>query len=30
VASLTGWDKQFEAWAVDASLAWLTALTTRF
>jgi cytochrome c-type biogenesis protein len=30
VAILTGWDKQFEAWAVDASPAWLTALTTRF
>lgn len=30
VAILTGWDKQFEAWAVDASPAWLTQLTTRF
>jgi len=30
VAILTGWDKQFEAWAVDVSPAWLTQLTTRF
>jgi len=30
VAILTGWDKRFEAWAVDASPAWLTQLTTRF
>ncbi len=29
VAILTGWDKRFEAWAVDASPAWLTELTTR-
>ncbi|WP_428420817.1 cytochrome c biogenesis CcdA family protein [Methylibium sp.] len=29
-AILTGWDKQFEAWAVNASPAWLTELTTRF
>jgi hypothetical protein len=30
VAILTGWDKRFEAWAVDASPAWLTDLTTRY
>jgi len=30
VAILTGWDKRFEAWAVDVSPAWLTQLTTRF
>jgi len=30
VAILTGWDKLFEAWAVNASPAWLTDLTTRF
>jgi sulfite exporter TauE/SafE len=30
VAILTGWDKQLEAWVVDASPAWLTTLTTRF
>lgn len=30
VAILTGWDKRFEAWAVEASPAWLTELTTRF
>jgi cytochrome c biogenesis protein CcdA len=30
LAILTGWDKRFEAWAVDASPAWLTQLTTRF
>lgn len=30
VAILTGWDKQFEAWAVDVSPAWLTDLTTRY
>lgn len=30
VAILTGWDKRFEAWAVDVSPAWLTDLTTRF
>lgn len=29
VAILTGWDKRFEAWAVEASPAWLTELTTR-
>ena len=30
VAILTGWDKGFEAWAVEHSPEWLTALTTRF
>jgi len=30
VAILTGWDKSFEAWAVNASPAWLTELTTRY
>jgi len=30
VAILTGWDKRFEAWAVDVSPAWLTELTTRY
>ena len=30
VAILTGWDRRFEAWAVDASPAWLTDLTTRY
>ena len=30
LAILTGADKRFEAWAVDASPAWLTHLTTRF
>jgi cytochrome c-type biogenesis protein len=30
IAILTGWDKRFEAWAVQASPAWLTELTTRF
>jgi len=30
VAILTGADKRFEAWAVQASPAWLTELTTRF
>jgi cytochrome c-type biogenesis protein len=30
VAILTGWDKRFEAWAVNASPAWLTELTTRY
>lgn len=30
VAILTGGDKRFEAWAVEASPAWLTDLTTRF
>lgn len=30
LAILTGWDKQFEAWAVQASPAWLTDLTTRY
>ena len=30
LAILTGWDKRFEAWAVGASPAWLTELTTRF
>lgn len=30
VALLTGWDKPLEAWLVDVSPAWLTALTTRF
>lgn len=30
VAIITGWDKRFEAWAVNASPAWLTELTTRF
>ena len=30
VAILSGLDKRFEAWAVDASPAWLTNLTTRF
>ena len=30
IAILTGWDKRFEAWAVDASPAWLTDLTTRY
>ena len=29
-AILTGGDKRFEAWAVDASPAWLTDLTTRY
>lgn len=29
-AILTGLDKSFEAWAVNASPAWLTTLTTRF
>jgi cytochrome c biogenesis protein CcdA len=30
VAILTGWDKSFEAWAVNASPAWLTELTTKY
>jgi cytochrome c-type biogenesis protein len=30
VGILTGADKRLEAWAVDASPAWLTNLTTRF
>ena len=30
VAILTGWDKRFEAWAVNASPDWLTELTTRY
>jgi cytochrome c biogenesis protein CcdA len=30
VAILTGWDKRFEAWAVEASPGWLTELTTRY
>jgi cytochrome c biogenesis protein CcdA len=30
VAILGGWDKRFEAWAVDVSPAWLTNLTTRY
>jgi hypothetical protein len=30
VAILTGWDKNFEAWAVNASPAWLTELTTKY
>jgi cytochrome c-type biogenesis protein len=30
LAILTGWDKHFEAWAVEASPAWLTDLTTRY
>lgn len=30
IAILTGWDKRFEAWAVDVSPAWLTNLTTRY
>jgi cytochrome c biogenesis protein CcdA len=30
LAILTGWDKRFEAWAVEASPAWLTNLTTRY
>lgn len=30
LAILTGWDKRFEAWAVNASPAWLTELTTRY
>lgn len=29
-AILTGWDKGFEAWAVDHSPDWLTELTTRY
>ena len=30
IAILGGWDKRFEAWAVDVSPAWLTNLTTRY
>ena len=30
VTILTGWDKTFEAWAVEHSPDWLTLLTTRF
>lgn len=30
LAILVGWDKRFEAWAVDVSPAWLTNLTTRY
>lgn len=30
LATLTGSDKQFEAWVVDHSPAWLTELTTRY
>ena len=30
LAILTGWDKTFEAWLVDHSPDWLTALTTRY
>jgi cytochrome c-type biogenesis protein len=30
LAILTGWDRNVEAWAVDHSPDWLTALTTRF
>jgi cytochrome c biogenesis protein CcdA len=30
ITILSGWDKRFEAWAVDASPAWLTNLTTRY
>ena len=30
LAILTGWDRAFEAWVVEHSPDWLTALTTRF
>ncbi|HTT12349.1 MAG TPA: cytochrome c biogenesis CcdA family protein [Burkholderiaceae bacterium] len=30
IAIVTGWDRRFEAWAVDASPAWLTRFTTQY